>query len=87
MKAVRQTGRMGSALAVCCAARGFCPARGLLGIDAGGRPFPPNCRIPGSIDFDLTGTYRVTDHCALIGVIQNLLDRPPTVQLVELSGN
>jgi len=29
------------------------------------------------IDFDLTGSYRVTGHFAVIGVIQNLLDRPP----------
>ena len=58
-------------------AEDFAPRGVCLESDAGGKPFPPNCRTPGFIDFDLTGSYRVTDHFAVIGVIQNLLDRPP----------
>jgi iron complex outermembrane receptor protein len=58
-------------------AEDFAPRGVCLESDAGGKPFPPNCRTPGFIDFDLTGSYRVTDHFAAIGVIQNLLDRPP----------
>ena len=35
--------------------------------------------MAGFIDFDLTGSYKVTDHLMLTGAIENLLDRSPAL--------
>jgi iron complex outermembrane receptor protein len=58
-------------------AEDFAAAGVCLSSDASGKPFPPNCRTPSFIDLDLTGSYKVTDHFAVNGAIENLLDRLP----------